>query len=130
MTPPEIENARMLVRRARRIVGFTGAGISTESAIPDFRSPGGVWSQYRLVTYQEFLANEEDRIEYWRQKLAAWPAIRDARPNRATRPLSSSSVRAGSPPSSPRTSTGCTRTPAFGRRRRSNSTATPPGPPA
>lgn len=81
MTPPELQHARRLVRRARRIVGFTGAGISTESAIPDFRSPGGVWSRYRMVTYQEFLANEEDRIEYWRQKFAAWPAIRDARPN-------------------------------------------------
>ncbi len=70
-----------LLARARRIVGFTGAGISTESGVPDFRSPDGVWARNRTVTFQEFLASEADRIEYWRQKAAAWPAMRDAAPN-------------------------------------------------
>ena len=66
---------------ARRIVGFTGAGISTESGIPDFRSPDGVWATNRTVTFQEFVSSEADRIEYWRQKMAAWPGMRDAAPN-------------------------------------------------
>lgn len=76
-----LADARRLVRGARRIVGFTGAGISTESGIPDFRSPDGVWATNRTVTFQEFLASEAGRIEYWRQKVAAWPAMRKATPN-------------------------------------------------
>ena len=63
------------------VTGFTGAGISTESGIPDFRSPNGVWARNRTVYFQEFLNNEADRIEYWRQKVEGWPAMRDATPN-------------------------------------------------
>ena len=74
-------DATDLVRNATRIVGFTGAGISTESGIPDFRSPGGVWANNRTVMFDEFVRNQEDRIEYWRQKVAAWPEMRDASPN-------------------------------------------------
>ena len=74
-------DARRLVFEAARIVGFTGAGISTESGVPDFRSPNGVWAQNRIVDYQEFISSEAGRIEYWRQKAAAWPAMRDAQPN-------------------------------------------------
>ena len=73
--------ARKLVSAASRIVGFTGAGISTESGVPDFRSPDGVWAQNRTVDFQEFVSSEAGRIEYWRQKAAAWPAMRDAQPN-------------------------------------------------
>ena len=73
--------ARELVAAASRIVGFTGAGISTESGVPDFRSPDGVWARNRTVYFQEFVANEADRVEYWRQKVEGWPAMRDARPN-------------------------------------------------
>ncbi len=50
---------------ARRVVVFTGAGISTESGIPDFRSPGGLWSQIKPITYQEFVADEAKRREAW-----------------------------------------------------------------
>ena len=74
-------DARRLVFEAARIVGFTGAGISTESGVPDFRSPNGVWAQNRIVDFQEFVSSEAGRIEYWRQKAAAWPAMRDAQPN-------------------------------------------------
>ena len=73
--------ARELIAGASRIVGFTGAGISTESGVPDFRSPNGVWARNRIVDFQEFVSSEAGRIEYWRQKAAAWPAMRDARPN-------------------------------------------------
>ena len=77
----EVQAARRLVADASRIVGFTGAGISTESGVPDFRSPNGVWAQNRMVDFQEFVSSEAGRIEYWRQKAAAWPAMRDAQPN-------------------------------------------------
>jgi NAD-dependent deacetylase len=54
-----------MVESARRMVVFTGAGISTESGIPDFRSPGGVWSRMKPITFQEFLASEDKRREAW-----------------------------------------------------------------
>ena len=73
--------ARELIAEASRIVGFTGAGISTESGVPDFRSPDGVWARNRTVYFQEFLSSEAGRVEYWRQKIAAWPDMRGARPN-------------------------------------------------
>ena len=76
-----MQTARELIAGAARIVGFTGAGISTESGVPDFRSPNGVWARNRTVDFQEFVASEAGRVEYWRQKAAAWPAMRDARPN-------------------------------------------------
>jgi NAD-dependent deacetylase len=66
---------------ARRAVAFTGAGISTESGIPDFRSPGGVWSRYRQIDYSEFVASAEARHEYWRQKCEAHGDFAAARPN-------------------------------------------------
>ena len=76
-----MQAARELIAGASRIVGFTGAGISTESGVPDFRSPNGVWARNRIVDFQEFVSSEAGRVEYWRQKAAAWPAMRDARPN-------------------------------------------------
>jgi NAD-dependent deacetylase len=54
-----------LIGQARRIVAFTGAGISTESGIPDFRSPGGVWSRMKPITFQEFVGDEDKRREAW-----------------------------------------------------------------
>jgi NAD-dependent deacetylase len=53
------------LRAAQRIVVFSGAGISTESGIPDFRSPGGLWSQIKPITYQQFVASEGTRREAW-----------------------------------------------------------------
>lgn len=76
-----LESIIQLITQAERIVGFTGAGISTESGIPDFRSPNGVWSKNRTVYFDEFVNNIGDRIEYWRQKSEAWPDMRDAVPN-------------------------------------------------
>lgn len=70
-----------IIANAKRIVGFTGAGISTESGIPDFRSPNGVWANNRMIQYQEFISSRADRIEAWRQKAIAWPEMRNAQPN-------------------------------------------------
>ena len=77
----DFAEAQKLIAESTRIVGFTGAGISTESGIPDFRSPGGVWANNRTVDYDEFIRYRESRIEYWRQKVAMWPEMRDAEPN-------------------------------------------------
>ncbi len=77
----DLRSVQAWIAGARRVVGFTGAGVSTESGIPDFRSPGGVWARNRIVGYAEFLESEDGRVEYWRQKVAAWPAMRAARPN-------------------------------------------------
>jgi NAD-dependent deacetylase len=62
-------------------IAFTGAGISTESGIPDFRSPGGIWSNAEPVDFSDFVRSEESRVEYWRQKSAAHLEYRDAEPN-------------------------------------------------
>ncbi len=68
-------------RATRSVVVLTGAGLSTASGIPDFRSPGGRWSRYRPVTIQEFLASEDDRARYWTYKGETWEVIQAAEPN-------------------------------------------------
>lgn len=76
-----IERVAGWLAEARRAVVFTGAGMSTESGIPDFRSPGGVWSKSTPVYYQDFLASPEARFEYWRQKVTAADDFLRAEPN-------------------------------------------------
>jgi NAD-dependent deacetylase len=78
-----LEDLVEFLRKARRILIFTGAGISTQSGIPDFRGPNGVWTRRRPVYYQDFMTSEAARVEHWDYKLEAWPAFRAARPNPA-----------------------------------------------
>ena len=73
--------------QAECVVVLTGAGLSTASGIPDFRSPGGRWERYQPVTIQEFVASEAAREEYWRYKGETWQVIRKAQPNPAHRAL-------------------------------------------
>jgi len=74
-----------LLGESRCTVVFTGAGISTESGIPDFRSPNGIWSKTTPIYYQDFLASAESRREAWRRKVIADREMRAAQPNRGHR---------------------------------------------
>ncbi len=78
-----VDRSVKLLRAARRVTAFTGAGISTESGLSDFRSPGGVWDRHRVVTFQEFLSSPKARVEYWTMKKEFFRELRGARPNRA-----------------------------------------------
>lgn len=76
-----IDHLAPWVREAKSAVAFTGAGISTESGIPDFRSPGGIWSKYQPVYYQDFMRDADARQEYWRQKSEGHRDFANAKPN-------------------------------------------------
>jgi NAD-dependent deacetylase len=77
-----IEQLRRLLDSSRHVVVFTGAGISTESGIPDFRSPGGVWSRMQPIYFQEFIASADTRREAWRRRFSNDDGWVGARPNR------------------------------------------------
>jgi len=81
----EIAELASVIAQARRAVVFTGAGISTESGIPDFRSPGGIWTRMAPIDFSEFLASEEARRETWRRRFAMEETFRAAAPNRGHR---------------------------------------------
>ncbi|HLG46105.1 MAG TPA: Sir2 family NAD-dependent protein deacetylase [Reyranella sp.] len=83
----EIDRLREMIDGARRIVAFTGAGISTESGIPDFRSPGGIWTKYQPIYFDDFMASEEMRREAWRRKFATDETMLKAEPNAGHRAL-------------------------------------------
>jgi NAD-dependent deacetylase len=93
MIAPDIETAvarlRQLVDPANVILPFTGAGISTECGIPDFRSPGGRWTQNRPIPFDEFLASQDMRDEAWRRRFAMDNEFAAARPGRGHLALAS-----------------------------------------
>lgn len=77
-----LESLRNLLNASQRAVVFSGAGISTESGIPDFRSPGGVWSKMKPIYFQDFIGSEEIRKESWRRRFANTDGWNNAQPNR------------------------------------------------
>jgi NAD-dependent deacetylase len=81
-TNEQIKAFRSAIDRSKRIVGFTGAGISTESDIPDYRSKGGIWDKFQPVYFNEFLSDEKKRFLYWQRKQELWESIRGAVPNK------------------------------------------------
>lgn len=93
MIAPDLDTAirdlRVLFDRARVIVPFTGAGISTECGIPDFRSPGGLWSKNQPIPYDDFVASRDMRNEAWRRRFAMEANFAAARPGRGHQALAS-----------------------------------------
>jgi len=83
----KIEALARLLAAAERPVVFTGAGVSTESGIPDFRGPDGLWTRFQPVYYQEFVSDPEARRRYWELKRQEWRAYSRAEPNAAHRAL-------------------------------------------
>ena len=77
----QLDDFASRLRRSKAIVFFTGAGISTESGVPDFRSPGGVWNKYQPVLFQDFLASESARVQHWRIKKATYELFKAVQPN-------------------------------------------------
>jgi NAD-dependent deacetylase len=80
-----LETAAALLAEARSVVFLTGAGISTESGIPDFRSPGGLWTRYdpRKLTFDLFCLHEQTRRDYWKLATETFPVLQKAQPNAA-----------------------------------------------
>jgi NAD-dependent deacetylase len=93
MIAPDLETAidslQELVEAARVITPFTGAGISTECGIPDFRSPGGLWTKTRPIQFEDFLTSQEMRDESWRRRFAMEHYFAAARPGRGHLALAS-----------------------------------------
>lgn len=83
----KVDELKRMIGGASRIVAFTGAGISTESGIPDFRSPGGIWTRYRPIDFSDFMRSEEARRETWRRKFATHETLAKATPNAGHRAL-------------------------------------------
>jgi NAD-dependent deacetylase len=82
---PDIAGLRQMIDEAKRVVIFTGAGISTESGIPDFRSPGGIWTKMKPIDFSAFMSSAEARRETWRRRFATDETMRRAEPNRGHR---------------------------------------------
>lgn len=79
----DVDAFRELIEAAGNVVFFTGAGISTESGIPDFRSPGtGLWNKIRPIEFQDFVASEDKRREYWQRHFTGERPMANAKPNK------------------------------------------------
>lgn len=83
----QLQDAAELMQQARQIVVLTGAGISTESGIPDFRSPGSIWQQQPSVNYSDFISRPEARQRYWQTRRNLSAKVAAAQPNDAHKAL-------------------------------------------
>ena len=84
-----VEQLGNMIAESKSIVPFTGAGISTECGIPDFRSPGGLWTRNRPIAFDEFVSSLDARDEAWRRRFAMEPTFAAAKPGRGHRALAS-----------------------------------------
>jgi NAD-dependent deacetylase len=82
-----ITRIAQFLAESKRAIAFTGAGISTESGISDFRSPGGIWSRYQPVLFRDFLSSEDARRRYWKMKKEGYHELKMAKPNDGHRVL-------------------------------------------
>ena len=85
----DVDRLRDLIADAKRIVIFTGAGVSTESGIPDFRSPGGIWTKFKPIYFDDFMSSREARRETWRRKIETDKTMATAAPNRGHQAIAS-----------------------------------------
>jgi NAD-dependent deacetylase len=83
------DELKAIISQADNVVGFTGAGISTESGVPDFRSPNSPWMRHKPIPFDLFLHSAEARCEAWRRKFAMDDLYRGARPSRGHLALAS-----------------------------------------
>ena len=95
--PDDVADLRDMLASARIVAAFTGAGISTESGVPDFRTPGSPWLANKPIEYGEFVRSEEARREAWRRKFTMDDLYRGAKPSRGHRALAEL-VRSGKAP--------------------------------
>ena len=79
----QIDQIAAKIKKGGSNIVFTGAGISTESGIPDYRSQGGIWDKFRPVYFDEFMSSRESRIEYWSRWVEMHRGIEQAKPNPA-----------------------------------------------
>jgi NAD-dependent SIR2 family protein deacetylase len=86
---PSSDRLHTFIESARRLVILTGAGCSTDSGIPDYRSPGGAWSRHKPIQYGAFVRSSEVRRFYWARSYRGWPRFDRAEPNRAHAALAS-----------------------------------------
>lgn len=93
MIASDLKSARArlesLIEGSERILPFTGAGISTECGIPDFRSPGGIWTKNRPIPFDEFMTSQDSRDESWRRRFAIEEQLGAAKPGRGHQALAS-----------------------------------------
>ena len=82
---PDLTDFRSMVDAAQRIVLFTGAGLSPDSGIPDFRSPGGTWTKMKPIDFSDFMRSDSARRETWKRRFEMEPILRQATPNRGHR---------------------------------------------
>ena len=83
----QVDDLERMIAEAECMVAFTGAGISTELGIPDYRSPGGIWTKFRPIDFGDFMASAEARRETWRRKFASHETLQKATPNAGHRAL-------------------------------------------
>lgn len=83
----ELETLERFVLRSGRLLVLTGAGCSTESGIPDYRSPNGLWKDHKPMMYQDFIRSEEKRKRYWARAMIGWRSFSRATPNQTHKAL-------------------------------------------